>query len=100
MQASLTRFGSVTSPSMKEIRSSSRFVGAFRSSIRKALSNAGLNPYMFQMANIREQVSWVHVNREKATRKALSLVAGAINRIKWHESLEKRSVIQNHGKYT
>ncbi len=62
---------------------------------RKALSNAGLNPYMFQMANIREQVSWVHVNREKATRKALSLLAGAINRIKWHESLDKRSVSIN-----
>ena len=59
---------------------------------RRALSNAGLNQYMFQMANIREQVSWVHVDREKATRKALSLVAGAINRIRWHEHLDKRSV--------
>ncbi len=59
---------------------------------RKALSNAGLNQYMFQMANIREQVSWVHTNRDEATRKALSLVAGAINRIKWHEHLDKRTV--------
>ncbi|MEE4114663.1 MAG: CoB--CoM heterodisulfide reductase iron-sulfur subunit A family protein [Marinilabiliaceae bacterium] len=59
---------------------------------RKALSNAGLNQYMFQMANIREQVSWVHTDREKASRKALSLVAGAVNRIKWHESLDRRSV--------
>ena len=59
---------------------------------RKALENAGLNPYMFQMANIREQVSWVHSDREKATEKALSLVAGAVQRVKWHESLEKRTV--------
>lgn len=62
---------------------------------RKALSNAGLNQYMFQMANIREQVSWVHVDGKKATRKAISLVAGAINRIRWHEHLDKRSVSIN-----
>ena len=59
---------------------------------RKALEHAGLNPYMFEMANIREHVSWVHTNREEATKKAKSLVAAAINRVRWHESLEKRSV--------
>ena len=59
---------------------------------RKALENAGLNPYMFQMANIREHVSWVHTDREEATRKAKSLVAGAINRVRWHETLKKGSV--------
>ena len=59
---------------------------------RKALQNAGLNPYMFEMANIREQVSWVHTDRVEATRKAKSLVAAAVNRITWHESLDKRTV--------
>jgi len=59
---------------------------------RKALQNAGLNPYMFEMANIREHVSWVHTDREEATQKAKSLVAAAIMRIKWHESLDKRTV--------
>ncbi len=59
---------------------------------RKALENAGLNPYMFEMANIREQDSWVHTNRQEATEKAKSLIAGAINRVQWHESLEKRTV--------
>ncbi len=59
---------------------------------RKALENAGLNPYMFEMANIREHVSWVHTDRGDATKKAKTLVAGAINRVKWHESLDKRSV--------
>jgi len=59
---------------------------------RKALENAGLNPYMFEMANIREHVSWVHTSREDATKKAKSLVAAAINRVRWHESLDKRSV--------
>lgn len=59
---------------------------------RKALENAGLNPYMFEMANIREHVSWVHTDREKATRKAASLVRAAIRRVQWHESLDKRTV--------
>lgn len=59
---------------------------------RKALENAGLNPYMFQMANIREQVSWVHTDRTEATKKAKSLIAGAIKRVNFHEALEKRSV--------
>ncbi len=59
---------------------------------RKALENAGLNQYMFEMANIREHVSWVHTDRAEATKKAKTLVAGAINRVKWHESLDKRHV--------
>jgi len=59
---------------------------------RKALQNAGLNPYMFEMANIREHVSWVHEDRGDATRKARALIAAAINRVKWHESLDKRTV--------
>jgi len=59
---------------------------------RKALENAGLNQYMFEMANIREQVSWVHDNREEATIKALDLIKGAVNRVNFHEALDKRSV--------
>ncbi|MFC1733521.1 CoB--CoM heterodisulfide reductase iron-sulfur subunit A family protein [candidate division KSB1 bacterium] len=59
---------------------------------RKALENAGLNPYMFEMANIREHVSWVHTDREEATRKAKSLVTASINRVRWHEALDKRTV--------
>ena len=62
---------------------------------RKALENAGLNPYMFEMANIREHDSWVHTDRAEATRKARDLIAGAVARVKWHESLEKRSVPVN-----
>jgi len=59
---------------------------------RKALQNAGLNPYMFEMANIREQVSWVHTDRDSATKKAKSLVSAAINKVSFHEPLEKRTV--------
>jgi heterodisulfide reductase subunit A len=59
---------------------------------RRALETAGINPYFFQMANIREQVSWVHTDRKEATRKAKTLVAGAIKRVVHHTPLEKRFV--------
>ncbi|MBN3036121.1 MAG: CoB--CoM heterodisulfide reductase iron-sulfur subunit A family protein [Bacteroidales bacterium] len=59
---------------------------------RKVLVNAGLNPYLFEMANIREQVSWVHDDRDIATGKATSLVKAAIQRVAHHEPLEKRRV--------
>ena len=62
---------------------------------RKALENAGLNPYMFEMANIREHASWVHTDRKEATKKAKDLIKGAISRVQWHESLERRSVSVN-----
>lgn len=57
-----------------------------------ACQRAGLNPYLFQMASIREQVSWVTVEDMAATDKAKTLVAGAVNRINYHEMLETREV--------
>jgi heterodisulfide reductase subunit A2 len=46
---------------------------------RKACADAGLNPYLFEMANIREQCSWVHLyTKEEATSKAMDLVAMAV----------------------
>ncbi|MGW8187634.1 MAG: FAD-dependent oxidoreductase, partial [Desulfobacterales bacterium] len=55
-----------------------------------ACQRAGLNPYYFQMASVREQVSWVTENEDDATAKAKSLTAAAINRVNYHESLETR----------
>jgi heterodisulfide reductase subunit A2 len=59
---------------------------------RKALEHGGLNPYLLEMANIREQVSWVHNDRAQATQKAWALIAAAVNRVRWHEALNKRLV--------
>jgi heterodisulfide reductase subunit A len=53
---------------------------------------SGLNPYFFQMASVREQVSWVTKDEDEATRKAKTLVAGAINRVNYHERLYAREV--------
>ncbi len=57
-----------------------------------ACRRADLNPYLFQMASIREQVSWVTLDETIATDKAKTLVAGAVNRINYHERLETREV--------
>lgn len=59
---------------------------------RKTLEKSGLNPYLLQMANIREHVSWVHDDRKAATEKARSLVAAAVTRVNHHEELQKRTV--------
>lgn len=56
---------------------------------RKALEAAGLNPYMLEMANIREQCSWVHDDPVAATAKACDLTHAAIRRVRYHQPLEK-----------
>ncbi|MBU7047174.1 MAG: FAD-dependent oxidoreductase, partial [Theionarchaea archaeon] len=59
---------------------------------RAVVEDCGVNPYCFEMANIREQCSWVHTNREEATRKAMALVAGAVARASYLEPLQKKVV--------
>jgi heterodisulfide reductase subunit A len=54
---------------------------------QRALDEGGLNPYYFEMANIREQCSWVHDDRAEATRKAKALVSAAVSRVRHHEAL-------------
>lgn len=59
---------------------------------RKVLQTTGMNPFFFQMVNIREQVSWVTEDPERATQKAKALVAASVERVALHEPLEMRSV--------
>ena len=59
---------------------------------RRACGEAGLNPFLFQMTNIREHCSWVSVDSGKATEKAKTLVSAAVSRVAWHEALEMRQV--------
>jgi len=61
----------------------------FRSLIR----DAGLNKYLFEMANIRDQCSWVHMNdREKATEKAKDLVRMAVANAHYIEPLVEKTL--------
>jgi heterodisulfide reductase subunit A2 len=56
---------------------------------RNACKSGGINPYLFEMANIREQCSWVHsADRLSATAKALALTKAAISRVRCHEPLD------------
>jgi heterodisulfide reductase subunit A2 len=60
---------------------------------RNACERAGLNPYLFEMANIREHASWVHPDdRDGATSKAKALVSAAVHRVVKHEPLEPMEV--------
>lgn len=59
---------------------------------RNALRSAGLNQYLLEMANIREQCSWVHKDAKLATQKAKDLVYAAVCRVALHEELENVSV--------
>ncbi len=57
---------------------------------RRACAEAGLNPFLFQMTNIREHCSWVTDDRAKATEKAKALVSAAVRRVRLQEPLETR----------
>jgi heterodisulfide reductase subunit A len=62
---------------------------------RDAVAAAGLNPFLLQMANIREHCSWITSDRAAATEKACHLVAAAVRRARFHEPLERREVAMN-----
>lgn len=57
---------------------------------QNATAEAGLNPYYFAMANIREHDSWVVDDPEAATAKAKRLVSAAVARVAYQEALEPR----------
>jgi heterodisulfide reductase subunit A len=59
---------------------------------RRTLHRAGLNPYLFEHVNVREQVSWVIQDREAATQKATRLVSAAVGRVVHLVPLEKRRI--------
>jgi len=64
---------------------------------RDTLREAGLNPYLFEMANIRDQCSWVHMHEpQKATQKAMALVRMAIAKARMIGPLAARTLPLNH----
>jgi heterodisulfide reductase subunit A len=58
---------------------------------RKTVARAGLNPYMMEMANIREHVSWIGQDIEKNTRKAIDLVRIAAAKLVRDQPLLRKS---------
>jgi heterodisulfide reductase subunit A-like polyferredoxin len=60
------------------------------------LVKAGLNPYLFAMANIRDQCSWVHMdNNEIATYKAKELVRMAVGKVTYAKQLTRKKINVN-----
>jgi heterodisulfide reductase subunit A len=59
---------------------------------RRTVARAGLNPYLFEHCNIREQVSWVIKDQEQATQKASRLIRAAAARASHLRPLEKRRI--------
>ena len=59
---------------------------------RNVCKQAGLNPYLMEMANIREHCSWVHDDKEVATEKAKDLVRAAVQRVYYNEPLTTKEI--------
>ncbi len=59
---------------------------------RNTSKAGGLNTFQCEIANIREQCSWVHKDMGKATEKAIKLTKSAVERVRQNESLEPISI--------
>jgi heterodisulfide reductase subunit A len=57
------------------------------STFRRAAEEAGINPYLVEIANIREQCSWVHKNKEEGTEKAIALTRAAVAKVTLNSEL-------------
>jgi len=55
---------------------------------RQVCQDGGLNPYLYEQANIRELCSWIHSDKKIATEKAKDIVRAAVRRVCWNEPLE------------
>ncbi len=63
---------------------------------RELVEKCGVNPYCFEMVNIREQNSWVHTDKVQATKKAMTLIAGSVSRAALLEPLVRSRVGVTH----
>ncbi|MCX7784743.1 MAG: CoB--CoM heterodisulfide reductase iron-sulfur subunit A family protein [candidate division WOR-3 bacterium] len=59
---------------------------------RKAVASVGVNPYNCEIANIREQCSWVTEDKEKATDKAIRIIKTIIKKVEYDEPLTPISI--------
>ncbi|MEM2430260.1 MAG: FAD-dependent oxidoreductase, partial [Nitrososphaerales archaeon] len=55
---------------------------------RELLTSIGLNPYLLEIVNLREQCSWVHEDKEGATMKAIDLIKAGVARASFLEPLK------------
>ena len=58
----------------------------------KVCEKAGINPYLFQIVNIREQCAWMILDKEEATSKAVKYIRAGIHRVAIHRPLEQKEI--------
>ncbi len=61
----------------------------------KVCEEAGINPYFFQLTNIREQCAWIITDKELATERAIRYIRAALRRIPFHKALVKKEIETN-----
>jgi len=64
----------------------------YEKAFMQVLAEAGINPYLLQMVNIREQVAWVTPDPDQAREKACALILAAARRAALHQPLEKKQL--------
>lgn len=62
------------------------------STFRRVTESSGLNPYQCEIANIREQCSWVHKDKKQSTDKAVKITRSIVEKVRRNESLQPISV--------
>jgi heterodisulfide reductase subunit A2 len=62
---------------------------------RRTCEAAGLNPYLFEMANIREHCSWIHTDYAEATEKAYEIIKMSVAKVRMLEPLWPNEVEVN-----
>ncbi|TET76608.1 MAG: CoB--CoM heterodisulfide reductase iron-sulfur subunit A family protein [Candidatus Cloacimonadota bacterium] len=61
----------------------------------KVCEEAGINPYLFQLTNIREQCAWIITDKELATERAIRYIRAALRRVPFHRDLAKKEIETN-----
>ena len=59
---------------------------------RNACKSAGINPFLCEIGNIREQCSWVHTDKQRATDKAIKITKSTVERVMRNQPLEPVSI--------
>ena len=54
-----------------------------------------LNPYLYQIVNIREQCAWIIPDKEEATSKAIRMIHGGMDRVMYQQPLEEKQLDSN-----
>ncbi|UCG69177.1 MAG: CoB--CoM heterodisulfide reductase iron-sulfur subunit A family protein [Thermoplasmata archaeon] len=64
----------------------------YEETLRKGVVKAGLNSYLIEHVNLREQCDWIHDNRDAATRKANIMILGGIGRVLFAQSIKEKNM--------